>query len=182
MSPPPTGPPLPFAKGFAASAAAACGAEFLTLPLDAAKVKLQLQGGTAGAGPPKYRGLLGTVATVAREEGATALWRGLVPALHRQVVYGGLRIGLYEPVKAQTNKVFGDGFSSKVAAGLATGALGIAVASPTDLVKVRMQAQPGRYGSAMGAYTTIVRAEGLRALWTGLGPNVGRNAVSVWCG
>ena len=183
MSPPPTGPPLPFAKGFAASAMAACGAEALTLPLDMAKVRLQLQktGPGAGGGPPKYRGLLGTVATVAREEGAASLWRGLVPALHRQVVYGGLRIGLYEPVKAA---IGGDGLASKVAAGLATGALAIAVASPTDLVKVRMQADgvgaAKRYPSALGAYGAIVRAEGLRALWTGLGPNVGRNAVRCW--
>jgi solute carrier family 25 uncoupling protein 8/9 len=47
---------------------------------------------------PKYRGMLGTVATIAREEGLAALWKGIVPGLHRQCVYGGLRIGLYEPV------------------------------------------------------------------------------------
>ena len=67
-----------------------------------------------------------------------------------------------------------------MAAGLATGALAIAVASPTDLVKVRMQASTGgkpRYASAMSAYGTIVRTEGLGALWTGLGPNVARNAI-----
>ena len=43
MSPPPTGPPLPLHKSFAASAIAACSAEFLTLPLDTAKVRLQIQ-------------------------------------------------------------------------------------------------------------------------------------------
>jgi hypothetical protein len=181
MSPPPSGPPLPFAKGFAASAVAACGAEALTLPLDMAKVRLQLQKTGGPGGAPKYRGLLGTVATVAREEGAAALWRGLVPALHRQVVYGGLRIGLYEPVKAA---IGGDGLGSKIAAGLATGGLAIAVASPTDLVKVRMQTDgvgaARRYPSALGAYGAIVRTEGVRALWTGLGPNIGRNAVSVF--
>jgi len=47
---------------------------------------------------PKYRGLLGTVATVAREEGLVALWKGIIPGLHRQCIYGGLRIGLYDPV------------------------------------------------------------------------------------
>ena len=47
---------------------------------------------------PLARGLLGTCATIAREEGAGALWKGLEPGLHRQVMYGGLRIGLYEPV------------------------------------------------------------------------------------
>jgi hypothetical protein len=47
---------------------------------------------------PKYKGMLGTVGTIAKEEGLSALWKGIVPGLHRQCLYGGLRIGLYEPV------------------------------------------------------------------------------------
>lgn len=75
--------------------------QFCTIPLDIAKVRLQLQkrvpsGDSPGA--PKYRGLLGTVATIAKEEGIFALWKGIIPGLHRQCLYGGLRIGLYEPV------------------------------------------------------------------------------------
>jgi hypothetical protein len=49
---------------------------------------------------PKYRGMMGTVATVAREEGLAALWKGIIPGLHRQCIYGGLRIGLYDPVSS----------------------------------------------------------------------------------
>jgi hypothetical protein len=75
--------------------------QITTIPLDTAKVRLQLQkktlaGDLAG---PKYRGLLGTATTIAREEGSAALWKGIVPGLHRQCIYGGLRIGLYEPVR-----------------------------------------------------------------------------------
>lgn len=51
-----------------------------------------------GVGLPKYKGLLGTVKTIAREEGVSALWKGIVPGLHRQCLYGGLRIALYDPV------------------------------------------------------------------------------------
>lgn len=65
-----------------------------------------------------------------------------------------------------------------------SGALGIMVANPTDLVKVRLQSEgklaagvPKRYTGALNAYSTIVRQEGVRALWTGLGPNVARNAI-----
>ena len=72
----------------------------------------------------------------------------------------------------------------KIAAGLTTGGIGIAIASPTDLVKVRMQAEgklpagaPKRYPSAMAAYGIIVKQEGVAALWTGLTPNVMRNSV-----
>lgn len=75
--------------------------QFCTLPLDTAKVRLQLQkkaAGVDGVGVPKYSGLLGTMATIAREEGLSALWKGLIPGLQRQCLYGGLRIGLYGPV------------------------------------------------------------------------------------
>ena len=99
----------------------------------------------------------------------------------------GLRIGLYDPLKrsiADATGAAADGFGLKVVSGLATGALAICVASPTDLVKVRMQAEgklpPGatrRYPSALGAYSAIVKTEGVKALWTGLGPNVARNAI-----
>ncbi|KAG2430272.1 hypothetical protein HXX76_010368 [Chlamydomonas incerta] len=174
--------PLSFPRTFLASAIAACTAEVLTLPLDTAKVRLQLQ-----AGGNKYKGMLGTVATIAREEGPASLWKGIEPGLHRQCLFGGLRIGLYEPVR---NLYVGKDFKGdpplhlKIAAGLTTGALGISIASPTDLVKVRMQSEgklaPGvakKYPSAFAAYGIIARDEGFLGLWKGLGPNIARNAI-----
>jgi len=75
-----------------------------TIPLDTAKVRLQLQK-QAVVGDvvalPKYRGMLGTVATIGREEGLSALWKGIVPGLQRQCLNGGLRIALYEPVSLE---------------------------------------------------------------------------------
>lgn len=79
--------------------------QLCTLPLDTAKVRLQLQK-RAGSGEGKYRGLLGTVATIAKEEGLLALWKGIIPGLHRQCIYGGLRIGLYEPVSIHLKFIF----------------------------------------------------------------------------
>ena len=72
--------------------------QICTIPLDTAKVRLQLQKKAVGDAVPKYRGMLGTVATIGREEGLAALWKGIVPGLHRQCLFGGLRLGLYEPV------------------------------------------------------------------------------------
>lgn len=56
------------------------------------------------------------------------------------------------------------------------------VASPADLVKVRMQAdgrlaklgQQPRYTGLVDAFTKIARAEGVRGLWRGVGPNAQR--------
>ncbi|XP_011035210.1 PREDICTED: mitochondrial uncoupling protein 2 isoform X1 [Populus euphratica] len=181
---------ISFVEIFLCSAFAACFAEFCTIPLDTAKVRLQLQRKTfasEGVSLPKYRGLLGTVATISREEGLAALWKGITAGLHRQFIYGGLRIGLYEPVKSFLvgSDFVGDiPLYQKILAALLTGAVAIVIANPTDLVKVRLQAEgklpagvPGRYAGALDAYFTIVRQEGLGALWTGLGPNIARNAI-----
>ncbi|CAG9467633.1 unnamed protein product [Pedinophyceae sp. YPF-701] len=160
--------------------------KILTLPIDTAKVRLQLQKG--GAAEAKYKGMFGTMATVAKDEGPAALWKGLVPGLHRQCLFGGLRIGMYDPVK---RFYMGDmpadaapPLHLKIAAGLTTGGLGILIANPTDLVKVRMQAQAKlpegvapKYPSAVSAYRIIAQEEGLLGLWRGVGPNVGRNSV-----
>ena len=82
-------------------------------------------------------------------------------------MFGGLRIGLYDPVKqfyVGKDHVGDVPLLTKIAAGLTTGALAICIASPTDLVKVRMQAEgklpagtPKKYPSAFGAYATIAR-------------------------
>lgn len=40
-----------------------------------------------------------TFVGVVKKEGARSLYLGLTPALSRSVVYGGLRLGLYEPSK-----------------------------------------------------------------------------------
>ncbi|CAN0926399.1 Mitochondrial uncoupling protein 1 [Linum grandiflorum] len=181
---------ISLAGTFASSAFAACFAEICTIPLDTAKVRLQLQKSAVSGDvltAPKYNGMLGTVATIAREEGAASLWKGIIPGLHRQCLFGGLRIGLYDPVK---NFYVGPDFvgdvplSKKILAALTTGAVGISIANPTDLVKVRLQSEgklapgvPRRYSGAINAYSTIVKQEGVRALWTGVGPNIARNAI-----
>ncbi|KAL7082071.1 hypothetical protein ACP275_14G077500 [Erythranthe tilingii] len=183
-------PEISFAAIFACSAFAACFAEFCTIPLDTAKVRLQLQKRVPlgdSESTPKYKGLLGTIATIAKEEGLFALWKGIVPGLHRQCLYGGLRIGLYGPVKAF---LVGSSYTAdvslftKILAALLTGAVAIAVANPTDLVKIRLQAEGklavgalSRYSGALDAYRAIVKQEGVAALWTGLGPNIARNAI-----
>lgn len=62
---------------------------------------------------------------------------------------------------------------SRLLAGSTTGAMAVALAQPTDVVKVRFQAQarsPGnarRYCSTIDAYRTIAKEEGIHGLWKG---------------
>ena len=92
------------------------------------------------------RGVLSTMANVARYEGHRALYCGLVPGLQRQMVMSGLRLGLYERVREGYRDLLGveaglgwGMLAARVMAGLTTGSLAICVAQPMDVVKIRMQ-------------------------------------------
>ncbi len=67
----------------------------------------------------------------------------------------------------------GAGIVTRLMAGCTTGAMAVAFAQPTDVVKVRFQAQVRlanggrRYNGTLDAYKTIARDEGVRGLWKG---------------
>ena len=119
--------------------------EIVTIPLDTAKVRMQLQTATSFGSYSRYNGLIGTTKTIILEEGPFALWNGLTPGLQRQIFFAGIRLGFYIPIRDAICRDNRPGSNptifQKVAAGMITGALGIAVANPTDVVKIRMQAQ-----------------------------------------
>ncbi|XP_041657217.1 mitochondrial uncoupling protein 2-like isoform X1 [Cheilinus undulatus] len=175
---------------FVGAGTAACIADLFTFPLDTAKVRLQIQGeskSSAAKGKQsavKYRGVFGTITTMVRTEGPRSLYSGLVAGLQRQMSFASVRIGLYDSVKQFYTKGSDHvGIGSRLLAGCTTGAMAVALAQPTDVVKVRFQAQarsPGhtrRYCSTIDAYKTIAKEEGVHGLWKGTAPNIARNAI-----
>ncbi|XP_075956212.1 dicarboxylate carrier UCP2-like isoform X3 [Anarhichas minor] len=81
---------------------AGCVAELVTFPLDIAKVRLQIQGESKPSPEGqmiKYRGVFGTIFTIAKTEGPRSLYNGLVAGLHRQACFASVRIGLYDTMK-----------------------------------------------------------------------------------
>ncbi|XP_065073635.1 dicarboxylate carrier SLC25A8-like [Ochlerotatus camptorhynchus] len=198
---------------------AACWADFITFPLDTAKVRLQVQGeqpvrtaalaqatgsrgnsaiqafklnpsaipAIPGSQHVQYRGLVGTITTITRQEGFLTLYSGLSAGLQRQMCFSSIRLGLYDTVKDFYGTIFKENEAglqifTRISAGLTTGGLAVALAHPTDVVKVRFQAASRsnsnrRYSSTLQAYRTIHREEGVRGLWKGAMPNIGRNAI-----
>lgn len=75
-------------------------------------------------------------------EGPFALWNGIIPGLQRQLINAGLRVGLYLPVRNIFTGELQPGempaLWAKIAAGMTSGAIGISVANPTDVVKIRL--------------------------------------------
>ncbi|XP_038047766.1 mitochondrial substrate carrier family protein ucpB-like [Patiria miniata] len=167
-----------------------CGA-FATNPVDVTKVRMQLDGelanqrGRLGQAYKErhYKGIIRGAVTIAREEGILALYKGLTPALVREATYSTIRIGAYEPIKVlfgATDRHHTPLFK-KLAAGATSGAIGSTVAVPTDLIRVRLQAQgrlsageQPKYRGFIHAFTDILTKEGFWGLYRGTAPTVQR--------
>ncbi|XP_066935047.1 dicarboxylate carrier UCP2-like isoform X2 [Clytia hemisphaerica] len=171
-----------FIKMFSAGTAASI-AEITTIPIDTAKVRLQIQGESSTSiaearSSLKYRGMIHCIFTISKEEGFSSLYRGLVPGIQRQYCFCGVRIGLYDHVR----KMYGDTSQGKpkllvkIAASITTASSAVLMFQPTEVVKIRMQAagKKLRYTGTLNAYQTIFRQEGLKGLWRGTSTNVTR--------
>jgi len=163
---------------------AACIADLFTFPLDTTKVRLQVQG-EGGGSAVHGRGVFGTLIYIAKHEGPSSLYSGIVPGLQRQMAFSAIRIGAYDSVKTKYMEMTGvtggvQLMGVRVAAGVTTGTLAILAAQPTDVVKVRMQVAGSsqQYKGVMDAYWTIGQKEGLRnGLYRGTFPNIARNCI-----
>lgn len=173
---------------FFSAGAAACIADVITFPLDVAKVRLQIQGeGLNSSQAGIKNGMFRTIINIARIEGPKSLYNGLCAGLQRQMCFASVRIGLYDSVKNFYNGILSSDSTSqghiwiRILAGISTGGMSVIFAQPTDVVKVRMQAQitgaTPRYVGTISAYRTIAVEEGFRGLWKGTLPNVTRNAI-----
>ncbi|KAL0712652.1 hypothetical protein Bca4012_019630 [Brassica carinata] len=110
------------------------------------------------------------------QEGPRSLYLGLTPALTRSVLYGGLRLGLYEPTKVCFDWAFGStNVLVKIASGAFAGAVSTALTNPVEVVKVRLQMNPNAVPIA--EVREIVSKEGIGALWKGVGPAMARAAA-----
>ncbi|KAG0563166.1 hypothetical protein M758_8G008600 [Ceratodon purpureus] len=165
----------------------------ITNPVNVVKVRMQLDGALSSTTERQYPGFFKSLVRIGKEEGVKGLWRGTGAALLREASYSSIRMGLYEPLKhAWTDDPAHSPLWIKVAAGSLAGTIGSAIANPTDVVMIRMQApvQAPVVGNAIAgatphwqyrgpfeAFGTIARTEGLRGLYRGVGPTMQRAAI-----
>lgn len=150
------------------------------------KKKTQLSTSTSTSSKKK-KGIYHCGATIVKEEGITALWKGLTPfATHLTLKYA-LRMG--------TNALYssalrdGDGQLSngrRMLSGMLAGVTeALCIVTPFEVVKIRLQQQKGttnlQYRGPVHAAATILRQEGLRGLWSGAAPTVARNGTNQMC-
>ncbi|KAF2179717.1 mitochondrial deoxynucleotide carrier [Zopfia rhizophila CBS 207.26] len=169
----------------AAGAIAGLVSRFVIAPLDVIKIRLQLQIHSLSdplsvrdVKGPVYKGTLGTLKHILREEGLTGLWKGNIPAEALYLTYGSIQFSAYtysshlldtvpQPYKLP-NSV------NSFISGAAAGACATTATYPLDLLRTRFAAQ-GRervYASILASIRHIAKHEGPSGFFRGLGAGV----------
>ncbi|CAE8635464.1 unnamed protein product, partial [Polarella glacialis] len=137
-------------------------------------VRLQLQNNLGS--DLRYRGILDCLIKVATNEGATALWKGIVPALLRQVCYHSFTFVLYEPIREVVSAMLGmeagqTNYAQRVLSAGISAAIAITIFNPTEVVKTQMQSSSGST-SMQEVVRKVWHKDGVKGFWAGLRPNV----------
>mmetsp|Transcript_52625 Transcript_52625/g.128593 ORF Transcript_52625/g.128593 Transcript_52625/m.128593 type:complete len:309 (+) Transcript_52625:289-1215(+) len=155
-------------------------AQFFTHPVETIKIRMQVEGSTVVPGQaPKYANVFSGTTYVMKHEGMTGLYKGMSAAALREMSYSSLRFGLYEPFK----RILGETDASqtalwkKFASGALAGIVGSALANPTDVLKVRMQAAEGVPRSLMSHVREVIADGGLASMYRGVQTTMIRAAI-----
>lgn len=174
-------PKLSNSANLATGAAARVAAGFVMMPVTVLKVRYE-------SDYYAYRSLYGAGRDIVRTEGVRGLFSGFGATAARDAPYAGLYVVLYEQLKrylaSLSTPLNGDGSMAAssssinfVSGGLAAG-LATATTNPFDAVKTRVQLMPGKYGNMLRALKLMIREDGVRSLFGGLGLRIGRKALS----
>lgn len=115
------------------------------------------------------------------EGGARGLFKGLVPTLAREVPGNATMFGVYQGVKqylAGGEDTSSLGRGSLILAGGIAGAAFWGFVYPTDVVKSVLQVDDyknPKFSGSIDAFRKILKAEGVKGLYKGFGPAMGRS-------
>ncbi|XP_028774660.1 folate transporter 1, chloroplastic-like isoform X2 [Neltuma alba] len=147
-------------------------------PLDVVRTRFQVNDGRVPF-VPSYKNTAHAVITVARSEGLRGLYAGLLPAVLGSTISWGLYFYFYDKAKQRYARNREEKLSPgyHLASAAEAGTLVCLCTNPVWLVKTRMQlqnplhqAQP--YNGIYDAFKTIMKEEGLRALYRGIVPSL----------
>ena len=144
--------------------------EFFTFPIDSIKTRMQINNNN--------RSFFSTGISLVKKNGFFSLYRGIQPAILRHWVYTGSRISLYESIR---KGFYENGYSEndifpKITASVLAGSISQFIASPTDLVKIRIISNIENKPKLLPTIKDIYKQEGLKSFYKGCTPNVLRAA------
>jgi len=163
-------------------------AVMVVTPMEVVKIRLQAQHHSMSdpLDVPKYRNAAHACYTVIKEEGISALYRGVSLTALRQGTNQAANFTAYTELKEILQQRQDDPTAplpswQTSCIGLISGAVGPFSNAPIDTIKTRLQRMPAEPGStALGRITMIAnqmwKTEGIRAFWMGITPRVARVA------
>lgn len=158
-------PPLGTLETLVAAGAAGALSNAALYPLEVVRCRLA----TDATGV--YRGMLQTFMMIARTEGPSAFYRGLVPSVAAILPEAAITYGLFDLLKRSYVNFSGQteaGVLPSLMAGVFSAFMGQVVAYPLETVSRRMQVTKGTTGT-LQAMRDILGNGGVRGLYRGLG-------------
>lgn len=132
---------------------------------------------------------------ILKNEGIRGFFSGFGATAIRDAPYAGLYVLFYEqskrrlsqirevtPLTKMSNSEGGMKSSTSLSINFLSGVLAAgfatAVTNPFDAVKTRLQLMPGKYSNMIVAGRRMIKEDGVRSLFDGLGLRMGRKALS----
>lgn len=173
---------LPLVLSFLGGSISSCTGEVITFPMDLLKTKMQL-GGTQGG--VKYSGPVHAITDTYNKKGIRGFYWGIVPAFNRQFVFSGVRIALYDKIKALMGlDTLSGGIFQRFLIGAFSGGLASFICTPLDVCKVRIINDPDKlkYTGFSDCLKKTWTSEGfVKGFYRGSSPNIYRSVVVNAC-
>mmetsp|Transcript_39648 Transcript_39648/g.105564 ORF Transcript_39648/g.105564 Transcript_39648/m.105564 type:complete len:311 (-) Transcript_39648:1261-2193(-) len=145
-------------------AMAGMAATFVTHPLDVIRLRLAVD--------PELRGIFDSFRSLWREGQFIALYKGLGPTLASLAPFVAINFATYDTLKSsflQPDKRPDPVLSLLL--GAAAGLIAQSACYPLDTIRRRMQMKGRHYDNTWHAFCTILRQEGIQALYRGIAAN-----------
>jgi solute carrier family 25 protein 38 len=140
-----------------------------------------------------YNSLLSASKDILRNEGMRGFFAGFGATAVRDAPYAGLYVLFYEQSKKRLSKLatkieeksgaatalsWSTSTGINFTSGVAAAGLGTTITNPFDAIKTRLQLMPAKYINMVQAAKMMLREEGVRSLFDGLGIRIARKAMS----
>jgi len=140
-----------------------------------------------------YKSIAGAAKDIIRTEGLKGFFSGFGATAVRDAPYAGLYVLFYEQLKKRLSSISNEipvargqivsmtgskSASINFGSGVLAAALATAITNPFDAIKTRIQLQPKVYNNMIHAATKMIREDGVKSLFDGLGLRMGRKAIS----
>ncbi len=181
-------PKLSNTQNLITGATARVFAGFVLMPVTVIKVRYE-------SDLYSYKSIGSASRSIYASEGLKGFFSGLGATAVRDAPYAGLYVLFYEQCKTRLNRMSaGDSASTlerlddrhsvassatiNASSGVLAAGLATAITNPFDAVKTRLQLMPQKYGNTLKATRLMLKEDGVKAFFDGLGLRIGRKAIS----